>query len=176
MRLFIAVALPNELKKKIYEKVKDIKINGVKLVEEENYHITLLFVGEVSEEEYEVIKEGIKQIRFNNVKLKITHIGYFPDKKPRVVWLGVEPKEVLYELHEQVVKNVGIIPDKPFKPHITIARIKNFSLDSAEIIKKRVREIVGEEFYLEKVVIYESILRREGPIYKEKFVKKCEMY
>ena len=50
MRLFVAVDLENEVREKIYELSKALSsIRGIKTVEKENLHITLKFLGEVSD-------------------------------------------------------------------------------------------------------------------------------
>ena len=167
MRSFIALPLPLKLKKKIYEKVRDLKIPGVKLVEEENYHITLLFLGDIPEEEIETIKQALKSIDMEKKELTIKSYGFFPKQKPRVVWLGVEPHEYLEALHREVVKAVGVMPDKPFQPHITIARIRDYSLNSAELIVKRIHDLKGESFIADRIILYESKLTSRGPIYRE---------
>ncbi len=172
MRAFIAIPLPKELKERIYSSIKDLSIGGVKFVEKENYHLTLLFLGYI--DEVEDIKIALNSINREKRELRIINTGFFPKQRPRVVWLGVNNVEYLQKLHEEVVKTTGIMSDKPFKPHITIARIRDYSIDSANLIVERIKNLINQSFIADRIVLYQSILTKKGPIYKEVYVKELE--
>ena len=49
MRCFIAIELPNEVKKEIFKIQKKLPQAKLKLVSHENMHLTLKFLGEIKE-------------------------------------------------------------------------------------------------------------------------------
>ena len=172
MRLFIAIPLPEALKEEIYSRVRQFSIPGVKLVEKENYHLTLLFLGDTDEQELDSIKQVLDNLNYERIELTLTNTGFFPSYKPRVIWIGVNNKEYLETIHNNIVNGLGIMPDKPFKPHITIARLKYFS--NPEKIIDALNPLLNKSFIADRIILYQSTLTRNGPIYKELFVKNLK--
>ncbi len=183
MRLFIAVDVeePSIVSRVAMVKSTIQSLNvPVKLVEDENLHITLLFIGEVSEYAAESIKEALSTLSFRSFKIKLKGIGAFPSPgRPRVVWVGVdEGEEELVKLHREVlsrVRKAGIqVSKQEFKPHLTIGRVKGTRNITA--LTKMLMEYSEEEFgyqVVNEVRLKQSILTPKGPIYKTLYSVKA---
>lgn len=171
MRAFFAIDLSEDLKEKIFTVGREItKKVDIKLVEKENLHLTLLFLGEISEEEKEEVIREIGGVRgVGKIRLKLGKVEVFPDqKRPHGVWINVEgEKEKLFSLYKKIVDEVlraGIkLEEKQmrFSPHITIGRFSGRVRGVGEIGD------IGEDFMVEKVTFFQSQLSSKGPQYSK---------
>jgi 2'-5' RNA ligase len=180
MRTFIAVEIPRHIRKKINNFIEEEKNKGlpIKWVKFENLHITLKFLGEIDENKKEqitpVIKELCKKyVRFN---MNLQGLGCFPDpRNPRVLWIGVaQGNEILCDIArelEEKVSQFGFKKEKRFHAHLTIGRIKKF----CKVDDILAKNLDTEPFSVDSIVLFESKLKPEGPIYQEleKFTFSC---
>ena len=172
MRTFVAVEIHDEnVLGKIAKTQSEFKIKATP-VNKQNMHFTLLFLGEISEEAVENVKTEISKISFQPIEVKFTHMGAFPNpRSPRVVWIGVddEAAKKLVELAGQLEKKLeplGFRSDKPFRPHLTIFRIKNKADDISQTLEKFKTVDLGKEVIAE-LKLKQSILTPNGPIYSD---------
>ena len=179
LRTFVAVESTNEATLDAIERLQaklEIKASAVR---RENMHFTLFFLGEVAEDLADRLKEALSGIIFSPIKITFTHVGAFPNtKSPRVVWIGVDEEAAaglvgLAKQVEQKLLPLGFRPDKPFKPHLTIFRIRNRMEDlTAKIsgfgIQNPVTETVSE------LRFKKSVLTSNGPIYSDLLVVKAK--
>ncbi len=172
MRTFVAIEISNnELKNSIKSFQDDLKIDA-KSIDVEQLHFTLQFLGEISEELVGKIIESLQTIEFSEFRIDLKGIGAFPKTKfPRIIWIGVDGDgdRKLIELAkkvENVLKPFGLVSDKPFKPHITIFRIKKEIGD----ITKQLNEQKIRNFGMQKISsikLKKSELTSNGPIYSD---------
>ncbi|MFB5621481.1 MAG: RNA 2',3'-cyclic phosphodiesterase [Candidatus Nitrosomaritimum yanchengensis] len=172
MRVFVAVEISN---KDIIDSIRNFQSKitiKAKPIETQNLHFTLQFLGEISEENCEKIKQNLKKIEFSSFKINFKGVGAFPNmRSPRVIWIGVDKVggKMLEDLAGQIknaLEPLGFSPDKPFKSHITIFRIKNKIGD----ISKNLEKFQGYEFgsYLvSNIKLKQSVLTPKGPIYSD---------
>ena len=112
----------------------------------------------------EDIKNALKQVRFPKFKIKFYGLGAFPSEKHiRVVWIGVESKE-LVELAKQVQRLLG--NEERFVPHLTIARVKRKPLYLKEKLEKLKNIEIGEQV-VDSFALKKSTLTPQGPIYED---------
>lgn len=178
MRLFVAVEINNpELIERIGAFQKKIELRA-KPVELDNLHFTMQFLGEVSENQAEKIKEELEKISFNSFNITLEKIGAFPKPKfPRVLWIGTDEgggnKMIeLASLVERLLNPLGFKSDKPFKPHLTIFRIKSKE-DLSDVIKENFDLVFGNQL-VDKIKLKKSILTPKGPIYTDLKVIESE--
>ena len=179
MRTFVAVEISKESTLSAIAKLQsDLKIKA-KPVSKENMHFTLLFLGEISDDMAPKIMESLSSVSFSPIEMKLIGVGAFPNiGSPRVVWLGVDKDAAknLVELAVQVeekLRPLGFRSDKPFKPHLTIFRIKDRMNDiSHELNKFRLVEIGRET--ISELKFKKSILTPTGPIYSDLQVVKAK--
>lgn len=165
MRLFIAVGVPPEIKRKIGEAQKELpEEGGLKKVELPLMHITLKFLGEVNPRMLDRVDGVLREISFAPFPVNVRGIGVFPDERYiRVVWAGCESPG-LEELAEQVNEKLGgMFPKEGFTPHITIARVKR-KIVMDDYMKKHSGERFGQ-FRVSEFHLVESILGKGGPKY-----------
>lgn len=131
MRLFAAIDLPEEVRnhlRSLLDRLKPLaRINWSPV---ENLHITAKFIGEWPEARLDEMKRALAAIpRGGAIEISIRGLGWFPnDRRPRVLWAGVEGGESLTKLArttEQAVAALGVpVENRIFSPHLTLARIR----------------------------------------------------
>ncbi len=172
MRAFVAIEIySNEIINLISKFQSEININA-KPVEPHNLHFTLQFLGEISQEIVEKVMISLNSVKFSSFMVNFKGVGVFPKVKfPRVVWIGTDENggNSLIELAKKVENALiplGFSVDKPFKPHITVFRIKNKigdiskELDKFKSIDFGTQEITGFK-------LKQSVLSSKGPVYSD---------
>jgi len=179
MRTFVAVEISNENVLNAIAKLQsDLQIKA-KPVSKENMHFTLLFLGEMSEEMAQKVMESLNDVSFNPIEVNLAGVGAFPDpRSPRVVWIGVDDVAgtSLIKLAVQVEEKLsplGFRSDKPFKPHLTILRIKNRINDISQELNWFKTIEVGCNV-ISELKFKKSILTPTGPIYSDLQVVKAK--
>ena len=178
MRTFVAIDISD---KKIIQNISmtqnEFNIKA-KPVEALNLHFTLQFLGEVSDTEVRKIIDVLSSIEFSKFKINFYGIGAFPKAKfPRIIWIGTDKDggELLSNLASKVndaLFSLGYKIDKPFKPHITIFRIKNKVGDiTKELDKFRTRGFGSIE--VNEIKLKKSDLTPTGPVYTDLKVIKA---
>ncbi len=172
MRTFIAIEMPEEIKKILLDAQKQINTEKAKIRPAKAFHLTLKFLGEIEEKKIDEIKSALKAIRFKQFKTALTEIGVFPNESYiRVVWAGLDDSENnIINLQKEVdskMENLGFKKDTRFHPHVTLARVK-FVKDKQDFIKS-LKEIKIEKkaFKVSEFKLIKSILTPEGPIYED---------
>ena len=157
MRLFIASPIILNDYASIKEDFKDI-IEG-KWVEEENLHLTWIFLGDMKNEKS--IIEKLKKISLLESEIGIEEMGYF-GRPPRVLFAKAEEK-ILYNKAREF-KEAGFDLYR-FKPHITLCRIKTIHdyKDYKEKLKTYREKSLG--LILPEINLYESTLTHKGAEY-----------
>jgi 2'-5' RNA ligase len=151
MRAFTAIDIPKEIKARINDASKQLRsIDGARLVDEDSMHITLHFLGEISDAQADHLKEAMASIDFAPFEISIKGIGFFEPERPRVVFAGLEKgaEEVkrLYALLYDPIIKLGIrLEEREYIPHLTIARLKFAGTHSARLLE-RFAEEHKEEF------------------------------
>ncbi|MFQ6020421.1 MAG: RNA 2',3'-cyclic phosphodiesterase [Candidatus Aenigmatarchaeota archaeon] len=177
MRLFISIEISDDLKRKIIKIQEKFKDFDIKFVEKDNLHFCLKFLGEVSDEKIDKIKEIIQETaeKFEKFKINIKGIGVFPSKSYiRVVWLGVEDGKMLEAIASELnnsLENLGFKKDR-FVPHLTLGRVRS-GRNREELVKiiEFLNPEIGE-MEVNKIDLIQSVLTRRGPVYKEIFSSK----
>ena len=175
-RIFIAVKIkPNDVFTDIISSLKaGLSNENIRWTRKGNIHITLAFLGDTDEEKITTISMMLKKICGGSGKfeLNIKGLGIFKNlSNPRVIWSGIESPEEFPWLHNQIMtglRNSGfIIEERPFKPHLTIGRIKYIkdkTLLNTLIERYQNKEI--QRIEINEVILYESIILPSGPVYK----------
>ena len=177
MRLFVAIDLPETVKDQVESLCKGI--SGQRWVKREQMHLTLRFIGEVDSKRAESIKAALSALRFDPFEMALRGVGQFPPRRPpRVLWVGVRGPDALSQLAqgiESALVGIGLDPaDKPFKPHITLARIKN--KPPRETLQQYFREhenFKTDPFTVDQFVLYASVLAPSGATYHKQGVYRA---
>ena len=175
-RIFIAIKIePENDLLRIHASLKSVlgdeKINWVDPL---NIHLTLAFLGDTEEDRIKVAAIMLKKqcSGFGEFDFNLCGTGVFKDfNDPRVIWIGVNESEKLAELYGRIktgLEDTGFkTENRPFRPHITIGRIK--SLRNPGVLRSAVEKYKDsgiQKVNVQEVILYESILKPTGPLYK----------
>ena len=165
MRLFAAVKIPEEVRESIWENYSSrIPAESFKRVEKENLNITICFIGEADGEKAAKITGKMREIEFNEFKVKISGAGFFGN---RVLWLAIsEGKKGLERLASEFAEKTGISGEK-FHAHITIARNRGGGGEFSAVAEKLGKVKREFEFTAKSVSLFSSTLTSKGPAYEE---------
>jgi 2'-5' RNA ligase len=176
MRTFIAVEPPDAVRKELGSLTGRLRTHlpDVRWVNPWNIHLTLRFLGEIDHARIQALEAAVTQAasQLGPFELVVGSLGFFGDQaSPRVIWLGLENPTQLVRLAEGVEKEVVEAgfgrTDKPFKPHLTLARVKKRLASSPNW--ERIRGELPEKWPawpVEEVCIIKSTLTPGGPVYE----------
>jgi 2'-5' RNA ligase len=178
MRAFVAIEVPPTIRERMAAIQDRLRNAGAEAswTRPEGVHLTLKFLDEVREEQVPQIVRALSVAASGKggFRLGIEGVGTFPNaSSARVVWLGITGEvgqlAKLQAAVEQALVGLGLEPDdRPFTPHLTLARIKR--------IRKRDAWLKGLEalknvklpgFDVAAVSLIRSELRPAGAVYHE---------
>jgi 2'-5' RNA ligase len=146
----------------------------LKLVNSQNIHLTIRFLGDIHPPMVDQIYEEMKQVTFSPFKIELDGVGAFPKPAyPRVVWAGIrdgaEELKNVFEQLEPRLRGLGFHPDnKGFSPHLTIARVRS-GRNKAKLAEL-IHELMDYEFGTvtgKTLRLKKSELTPRGPIYSD---------
>ncbi len=170
MRCFISVEMPDEIRKELLRVQENLPSAEMKHVELKNMHLTLAFLGELTDFEVDRIKDVLKSVKQERFIARLGRIGVFPSENYiRVVWISLEPSEKLKELNEKVISSIKPIikADERFESHVTLARVKAIKDKQEFISKLKEIEVKPLEFEIKSFSLIKSTLTGKGPVYEE---------
>ena len=181
MRAFIALNIPAEIKTVLREesgRLRDLIQGGsVRWVRSEGIHLTLKFLGEISNDQLGDIHQALERVaeRHPFFTLCVRDFGCFPNiRRPRVLWIGIADESgVLSQLQGAVegqLVPLGFGKERrPFHPHLTLGRVRrNISLaDLTELHEVLESYRVGSigQFDVRELHLIKSVLSPSGAEY-----------
>jgi len=170
-RIFIALDLPleaiNEIKR-IQKTIWKKTLFTGKLTESDNLHLTLKFLGEISDEQIKEVRKRLSEIKLQSFDCELGEIGVFNKNIVRIIWIKLNGKGI-WNLQKEIDDELlGLFPaEERFMSHITIARVKNVNnkkgfLEYLESVKPK--KII---FHADKFVLKKSELLADGPVYND---------
>ena len=181
MRAFIAVNIPLEVKGNLQEEIGRLRtlIRGgpVRWVRPEGIHLTLKFLGEISNSNLgeigQVLEREVNRHPF--FTLRVGGFGCFPNRRrPRVLWIGITEEngtlaQVQTAIEEKLVPLGFGKEGRPFHPHLTLGRVRrNISMSELPQLQDAVDEfVVGQigHFEVSEIHLIRSILKPSGAEY-----------
>jgi RNA 2',3'-cyclic 3'-phosphodiesterase len=176
MRTFIAIDLDESLKRALEILADELKplTRSVRWVGPSGMHLTLKFLGEISEEDAVRVSSALEETasRHRVFTLVLERTGTFPPggRAPRVLWVGVVPAAPLLALQEDIegeMAKLGFEREKrAFHPHLTLGRVKSPSgLDPVvqEISQQQDRRF--GDMSVQKFILFQSVLKPSGAEY-----------
>ena len=155
---FIAIKVPSSIRHQVehYRSILKLEQTYKILPVLDDLHITLFFIGALTEQQLDLLNERLAALAMNNqpFPLSIDGLSYFGSPTgPRVVYLSVTPSDQLHLLQQSIANSVrellSIEATNPFTPHITIAKKRKTTVDSVIPIEKFTNvDFTAEEFSL----------------------------
>ena len=168
-RLFVSIDPPQSVRHSLT--TLDPHIRGVRWTANDQFHLTLGFFPDVTEEAELVLHEKLAAIDFRAFFLPIEGIGTFPPKGIiKIIWIGVGSGHPhLFQLHKRVQEAalaVGLYADlRPWHPHITLARCRDVPGGALRKFLKSNAHLDAGMFRVDAFHLYCSELTPEGPIH-----------
>ena len=180
VRVFVAIELPEAARQHIahlIDTLRTMRIHGLRWVRAEGVHLTLKFLGNVSEERLDSIAAAMEQAAEHVApfSLHIQDAGAFPNMgSPRVLWAGVHGEvEPLLQLQARLEETLAVrgfpAETRPFSPHLTLARVRG-RLSPTELQQlgeamALARGITGADVPVRWLSLMESTLTPLGAVY-----------
>src|SRR5260221_6025645 len=127
LRLFVGIEFPPELKLRL--SLLETALPGARWIDPGNLHLTLRFIGEITEDIAADVDEALAQLRARRFSLQLAGTGVFGGNRPHTLCVGVERDPDLVRLRdkiEQALIRVGLAPEqRRFAPHVTLARLRD---------------------------------------------------
>ena len=182
MRGFIAVDVLNVAIVKLQNDIlsaAEWNPRDVKPVEPHNFHFTVIFLGEISDQDVGRIKEMLAGFQFEPFTITYAGIGAFPNPAhARVVWVGLDSggAQKLTALASDIVakmSELGFKADKPFSAHLTLLRARGRPVSTSYISSKYQGRTFGSD-RIDKVHLKKSELRSSGPVYSNVYTVEAK--
>lgn len=170
-RCFIAIDIDDSLKESIAALQDEIARCDTKLVEQENLHFTLKFLGEISDSDIQFIEGKLAKIseKFVPFELRISGCGVFPSLSyMRVVWFGTSSEELVNLQNTVNDALTERFTKEHASPHLTIARVRSAKHreEIADFVKKHGNTEIGA-MRVAQIKLKKSVVTRRGPVYED---------
>lgn len=176
-RIFIAIDISDETRKRVAAYIEDLKSNFLELrvgwERPEKLHLTLRFLGDTDENKLEKVCEIVASAtnHCESLSVGIGGTGVFPNpRNPRILWIGVQQGgQKMIELNREIesgLEKTGFPSEKrSFHPHLTIGRIRD-SQKGRNLAEAHINAAFEPVvFTAPGVTIYESRLQKPRSIY-----------
>ena len=124
MRMFLALNFDKEALKKINNLLLSLRKSGIKgnYTNSNNLHLTLLFLGEINNEQMQEVIKIMDKIAFESFFININKVTKMKD----ILIMNVEKNEKLGFLQNSILKEIEKtninFDKKAFLPHVTLVR------------------------------------------------------
>lgn len=169
LRLFVGIGFPPELKLRLSLLCSGIP--GARWVDPGNLHLTLRFIGEISEDVAADVDEALARLRARRCLLQLAGTGVFGGDRPRNLWVGVERNPELVALRDKIehaLTRAGLPPEpRKFAPHVTLARLNNPPHDKVAEFLAAHAAFRAEPLPVEAFSLIASYQTKAGSIYED---------
>jgi 2'-5' RNA ligase len=177
MRVFIGLDIPDEIRSRIGEYMQRVRERApdARWVRTESLHVTLKFVGEISEGRVVAIQEALGQVKAQSFEIEFRNVGFFPNpRSARVFWIGIHASDALLRLAatiEEKLEKLGIArEEKVYKPHLTLARAT--SGRAADKCFQRLQQGLAPD----ESLAFGTMIAREFFLYKSELLRAGARY
>lgn len=178
IRLFIAVQINEEIRKKLAEFQNALKKSDADVgwVAPENLHVTLKFIGSIDDGQVgaigNILKETVSPIK--PFDLDYTGVGVFPtEKNPRIIFADIiDAAGVLASIHEKLDNRLIALgvehEERKFVAHLTLGRVRS-RRNVTRLIEKMLtfRTVHFGVAHVSQIVLMKSVLSPDGPTYTQ---------
>ncbi len=170
MRIFVALELPQKTKDNLArsaEQMKHFATRGT-WVAKDNYHVTLHFLGEVAENDVLYAIGAMSRVK-DMPRMTLALDKFCTWRGSDLVCCKLRKNDALtalqMELGKHLEDNGFDVEHRAYRPHVTVCRKAAFELPFSEVTKSV--DVFNAPFSASEVVLYQSVLDKDGAIYKE---------
>jgi 2'-5' RNA ligase len=156
-RLFTAVEIPADIGQSLA--LLRGGLPGARWVEPENYHVSLRFIGDIDDALAREIAAMLGQVKRPRFALRIDGLDSFGGNRPRVVVAAISAVPELVDLqadHERLMQRVGLEPERKYRPHVTLARLRDTSSRQVADFLSTRQPFRSTLFPISRFVLYSS--------------------
>ncbi|WP_375258277.1 RNA 2',3'-cyclic phosphodiesterase [Citreimonas sp.] len=174
MRLFIALPLPDEALDDIG--ALQSRMPKGRMVDADNLHLTLAFLGECDAEEAEAAHDALDGLRAPAVSTALAGPAIYGGRHGQAVALEADAGAPLFELHDRLrgrLRGAGLVPERRrFRPHVTLTRLPGRA-DASGCLQALLGARLGP-YLLDRVVLFSSVLHPDGAIHEPLMVRPLD--
>jgi|GEM_PF-1143856 len=172
-RYFLAIPLPDDVRDHLLA-AQPSSVDGIRLIDREELHLTLHFLGELAEAAKDVARSVLRTHTLDAFTITVRGVGTFPETPPyKVIWAGVERGPGLLALHQHVgtalADAIGYqVEQLPYSPHITLARVNgDIPVGYFENYLSENQDLYIPSIRVTHLALYSSRFADDGPRYCE---------
>jgi RNA 2',3'-cyclic 3'-phosphodiesterase len=179
LRLFIAVELNNTIWSQleyVVQYLKSYDLPSVRWVPVRNTHLTLKFLGEVSEDRLPSLKALITRVatQYSPFYMVSSGLGAFPNlRQPRILWAGIAAPDELSKIQQAIEietrRQNYPVESRPFNAHLTLGRVsETIQIAEANRISQAFSGINASDLgtvLVQSIHLFKSDLHPSGAIY-----------
>ena len=195
IRTFVAVEMSEAVRRRAARLIDLLRAGGgdVKWVEPENMHLTLQFLGDVTQADVPAVCQAVERAvaGFSPFEISLLGAGAFPHLgRPSTIWMGVvdavnesgpAPRDppvrgagakelgAMQRAIQRALKPLGFPPEhRAFHPHLTIGRIRRGGAAPPSLVQclREQQAFDAGSTTIDQVVVFASYLERSGPTYQ----------
>lgn len=175
IRTFVCIDIPQSIQARI-EKLQSQRLHPtaqISWVKPANIHLTLKFLGDVAQSKILGVNTAVNRAvaSFGPFQITVGSTGCFPSpRQPSILWIGISPvaddlQRLRDAIEEELARQGFGRENRKFKPHLTIARIRN-PRNAAEVTEAFLTQgFADESFQASEVIVMRSQLSPKGAIY-----------
>ena len=170
LRIFVGIKIPEKAileTLKIQAQLEKKRLFQGNWTRQENLHLTLKFLGEISACQLQDVRESLDSIKIPLFEAALGNVGVFCSSKiTRIIWIHILGTEVL-KLQKEIDTALSdqFLPESRFMSHLTIARVKKVS-DNEQLIQEVNKiQIRAQPFEVNEFKLIQSTLSSSGPVY-----------
>lgn len=177
-RTFVAIDADNALRRRAAGLIDRLRPYApqARWVDEENIHLTLLFLGDLTDSEIAEACSRVEWVARANepFSLRVGGVGAFPDPaRPKAIWMGVkEGAEPVVRLQSDLDEALADLAERQearaYVPHWTLARLGRRGGATGAHLPETLARLADHdagELLVDEVTVFASELRRDGPEY-----------
>lgn len=167
-RIFIGLSFPEVVADALVQ--LQFGLEGARWLPEENFHMTLQFVGDADRHGLAEIHLALADIVAPAFDLRLSGCGFFGDRKPRALWVGADPAQALLHLQSKVstaLARAGFPGEKrKYTPHVTIAYLGGVTQEAAASFSSMHGLFACGPFRIPEFHLFQSHLGGQGSHYE----------
>jgi len=169
LRLFVGIEFPPELKLRL--SLLCCGVPGARWIDPGNFHLTLRFIGEITEDRAADVDEALVRLKARRFTLQLAGAGVFGGNRPHTLWVGVERDPDLVVLHDKIemaLVRIGLTPEpRRFAPHVTLARLRDPVLDGLGYFLATHTRFRADPLPVEHFSLIASFPTKAGSVYED---------
>jgi len=167
IRLFVALELPETVRDRLVGLQGGVP--GARWAHDDQLHLTLRFIGDVTEDVGHDVDDALSSIRAPGFELELSGVGEFGGKNPRALWAGVRANGALVHLQKKIetaLQRIGLEAEtRKFSPHVTLARMRGAPREKVMQFLSEYGLFASGPFKIERFVLFSSHQGSGGSVY-----------